>query len=155
MLRTQGVSDATALIAVAAQQHHRARLWVSDVHAQDDNAWTDIRQPSLMGRRQYTLAPHTLVYPALSGLSSASSPPATNSCFPEFLIQIHTLLGTDPNGANLTAYGYRIAKVERHSSYASMWVCEYVWKATKRPVVAKHTHTPKHSHTHTLTHMAR
>ena len=29
-----------------------------------------------------------------------------------------------------------------------MWVWEYVWKATKRPVVAKHTHTPTYSHTH-------
>ena len=28
-----------------------------------------------------------------------------------------------------------------------MWVWGYVWKTTKRPVVAKHTHTPKHTHT--------
>ena len=62
-----------------------------------------------------------------------------------FLEFCGSILGSVPNGANLTAYGHRTAKVERHSRYVGMGV-----ESNKEASCDEtHSHTQALTHSHT------
>ena len=56
-------------------------------------------------------------------------------------------MGSVPNGANLTAYIHKIAKVERHSRYVGMGVCVESNKEASCGETHSHTQALTHSHT--------